>query len=623
MYNTTSNNDRTYHIHELTNNDPLISYNFDCNITLKEHQRALIKNCIELENVGIKLNTEHLVDKYRSVQSNIGIIADKVGSGKSFSLLGLILANKKPLVNLNKQLTYGCNNISVELNSKSHVRYLDLNIIVIPHNIKNQWHDYVLKFSNSFKSYLVHTHKTFENLEQKLDDINILIVTSSFYKLIVEDFIEKDIHINRLIFDEVDSANTPNSKSIPACFYWFVSASYANIINPYPRWHYDRRNYNNSYMISSGINNNTFVKNIFANIMRTSVSEPSTTSAYIEHCVVDGIVMKNDDKYVEQSFNLPDVIKHNIICKNSIEISVLKDVINEQILNCLNAGDIKGAVSNINPNNIDTEENIIDHVKKDLEIKLNNINVNLEYMNNIIHPSVTIKEQKIAKVTKEKLDIENKIKLIRERITSNENCCTICYNEPENKCIIDCCKNAFCLKCITTWSLRSNSCPLCKSKYDIKNGVYVVDDLNTLKIKNNLHVINENDSKHYNKFENLNKLLKNRKTNSKILIFSEFDNSFSRIKDILDEHDISYAQLKGNHVNNIVQKYKHNDDNRIDVLLINSRSYGSGLNLENTTDIVLFHRFNSEIEKQVIGRAQRPGRTEALNVWYLLHDNEI
>ena len=116
MYNTSSNNDRTYHIHELTNHDPLISDNFDCNITLKEHQRALIKNCIDLENIGIKLNQTHLIDKYKSVQSNIGIIADKVGSGKSFSLLGLILANKKPLVNLNKQLTYGCNNSHYFLN---------------------------------------------------------------------------------------------------------------------------------------------------------------------------------------------------------------------------------------------------------------------------------------------------------------------------------------------------------------------------------------------------------------------------------------------------------------------------------------------------------------------------
>jgi hypothetical protein len=29
-----------------------------------------------------------------------------------------------------------------------------------------------------------------------------------------------------------------------------------------------------------------------------------------------------------------------------------------------------------------------------------------------------------------------------------------------------------------------------------------------------------------------------------------------------------------------------------------------------------------EMEKQVIGRCQRPGRKYRLNIWYLMHDNE-
>ena len=36
----------------------------------------------------------------------------------------------------------------------------------------------------------------------------------------------------------------------------------------------------------------------------------------------------------------------------------------------------------------------------------------------------------------------------------------------------------------------------------------------------------------------------------------------------------------------------------------------------------MFHRFKQEMEEQIIGRAQRLGRTTPLNVYYLLHDNE-
>jgi SNF2 family DNA or RNA helicase len=56
---------------------------------------------------------------------------------------------------------------------------------------------------------------------------------------------------------------------------------------------------------------------------------------------------------------------------------------------------------------------------------------------------------------------------------------------------------------------------------------------------------------------------------------------------------------------------------------MNTQHFGSGLNLENTTDMVLFHKIDTENEKQVIGRAQRYGRKEPLNVHYLLYENEM
>ena len=49
---------------------------------------------------------------------------------------------------------------------------------------------------------------------------------------------------------------------------------------------------------------------------------------------------------------------------------------------------------------------------------------------------------------------------------------------------------------------------------------------------------------------------------------------------------------------------------------------GSGLNLQSCSDILLFHRQRPDLEKQLIGRGQRLGRTTSLKVHYLLHDNE-
>ena len=42
-----------------------------------------------------------------------------------------------------------------------------------------------------------------------------------------------------------------------------------------------------------------------------------------------------------------------------------------------------------------------------------------------------------------------------------------------------------------------------------------------------------------------------------------------------------------------------------------------------TTDIVLYHRMNSDLEKQIIGRGQRVGRTSPLIINYLCYENEV
>ena len=78
-------------------------------------------------------------------------------------------------------------------------------------------------------------------------------------------------------------------------------------------------------------------------------------------------------------------------------------------------------------------------------------------------------------------------------------------------------------------------------------------------------------------------------------------------------------------INKLVKNYKlpNNDPESIQVLLLNAEYCASGINLENTSDIVIYHSMNDAKTKQIIGRGQRPGRTSVLNVWKLSYENEI
>jgi SNF2 family DNA or RNA helicase len=62
---------------------------------------------------------------------------------------------------------------------------------------------------------------------------------------------------------------------------------------------------------------------------------------------------------------------------------------------------------------------------------------------------------------------------------------------------------------------------------------------------------------------------------------------------------------------------------KYNVLFLNARNMGAGLNIECASHVMLFHRMSSELENQIIGRANRLGRTASLEVVYLIHENEL
>jgi SNF2 family DNA or RNA helicase len=91
---------------------------------------------------------------------------------------------------------------------------------------------------------------------------------------------------------------------------------------------------------------------------------------------------------------------------------------------------------------------------------------------------------------------------------------------------------------------------------------------------------------------------------------------------MLVEMGISYIELDGGSIGAIdkdIYNFKFGDTR---VFMCNSKSFGCGMNLENTSDIIFIHKTHEQMYSQVIGRAQRPGRTSPLNVYRLLHNNE-
>jgi hypothetical protein len=109
----------------------------------------------------------------------------------------------------------------------------------------------------------------------------------------------------------------------------------------------------------------------------------------------------------------------------------------------------------------------------------------------------------------------------------------------------------------------------------------------------------------------------------RVLIFSDNDEIMSRISsEVMSRNGVPHAFLKSNAAVINARAREFRETEGVYALLTNIRYYGSGLDLSAATDIVLMHKIIDGMSAQVIGRAQRPPRTQSLRIWKFQNDIE-
>ena len=274
-----------------------------------------------------------------------------------------------------------------------------------------------------------------------------------------------------------------------------------------------------------------------------------TNIASFPHYYKKHLILRNSDDYVRKAFNLPDYIQNVIKCKTPYYLNVITQSVSQDIINHINAGDLKGAIDKINCPKF-SEKDLIKGITLNLEVKLKNLDIELEMKSKMTYSSKKAKKESIENIHTKMKDIELKIMSIKDKLQSSD------------------------------------------------------------------------------KLDNLTKLIETQIKNPKfkMLIFSEYNSSFEPIEIILKEFNLNYSNVMGttNTINKTIRLYKDFDSpDKIDVLLLNANYCDNGMNLENSSDIVLYHSMNKDRTTQIIGRGQRPGRVDPLNVWHLCYENEL
>ena len=109
---------------------------------------------------------------------------------------------------------------------------------------------------------------------------------------------------------------------------------------------------------------------------------------------------------------------------------------------------------------------------------------------------------------------------------------------------------------------------------------------------------------------------------SKWLIFNDNGNVLVRYQELLMKRGVKAVMLDGGNQKLIEKTLKDYKEGDVQVLLLNSMIEGAGMNLENTTHLLFMHKTEEKFIGQVMGRAQRFGRKDPLNVIMLFNKHE-
>lgn len=557
------------------------------NVVLKKHQLQSIRAMDALETNRI------VMDNGDKLVSEIGVLANKIGSGKSLCVLGLVVARPRlrsqPFVtNHFGDAAYVMNERNIELGG---------NLIVIPNHLVCMWHSYIERFTG-LRSMVI--KKDMFPLENTLSEVDVVLCGASHYNLLMKSC---PMTWSRVVFDEADSINIPACVKPATRFVWFVSSSLNNLLfcDGY-FWKYEPEGI--TRMTTNGISRNGYIKNTFKRLESISAND-----------ILPRIVVKMNDAYIEQHLQLPPVTVHTVECDDPIELVVLENAVSEHVRMILNGNDTQGALDYLGCP-VGSKDNIMSFVCKNLSIQINNFEKKMEYLNCVESMDTESSENIRSKVLKTQTkihELQSKLSRIHEKIeqfaseVASDQTCPVCLEDNVDMCMFTCCMNQFCVLCVKRlFSESSASCPLCRGDFSTlitkkRNGV----STKVCKYTETMRVIKERLSQD---------------TNS-VLVFLWTENTLRKLQRVLDDRGIVYRSLSGNGhtVNKIIQWF---DERRVRVLLINASLYGCGLDLSSATDIVLFQKMHADHENQLVGRAYRIGRTHELNVFKILHKNE-
>jgi len=435
-----------------------------------------------------------------------------------------------------------------------------LNIIVVPQNIYTQWIQAIQAFSNdlTFTTYVNYEDISSLYYVPELPKCDIIITTALYYNIVADSL--SSSASSKMIVKRVI---LDEIDSIDACVQKKIDCEMM-------------------WLVSA-----SYAKERIEN---TLASCQNGIDLSMEH----EVTCKCEEDFVSASFALEVPKQIDYICKSSYLDLMLKDLLDDKELQAAYASDFSLIARRTYKNVAQNDKQAIDFFIKDLRMTIDGERVKLDsYVKKgtDLNDIEMMNKDECTQIIAECID---KLSNIHKKIEKYD-LCIGCLDKFEDtktnpRTRTFCCQNDMCSKCIDNWYNKTLYCPYCRSKVERTRHSIVDVGCGSVGCGPSAAEISATSR---DKINMLLHLLR-KQTGRKVIIFSDYSKIFNTITTLLKENGMHYVELDGGNVKA----------------------------LDNTSDIIFFHKTDRIMYEQVIGRAQRPGRTGRLAVHNLLYLNE-
>jgi SNF2 family DNA or RNA helicase len=565
---------------------------------------------------GFSMNSE-------TTYSQFAILGDKVGSGKTITMLGYLSQRK----------TTGFSTVFSGINTLSkgsfwsqkpvHVNECSGNtLIIVPHTLFHQWKHAIQK-QTTLSVNEVKTVKAFEkpNFLQQIKECDITLMSNTSIKQFMCVPERQSIQWSRVVFDEVDSIHFTSTVLMPSAnFYWLITATWPNMLFHglymyISRGYLERRLEQGMALELSSLLEQGHLTNGNNYYSRYDIRSANFFAQFLtRHPNRGSIILRTNPLFMDQSWKCPEINEQKIICETPLSHRLVANYITSEIQELLHGGDVKGALERLGISNT-SQSSLVSALCEGKEKELEKQEKTLVFKESLEYSSQQAKDLAIQALKSKIGSLKDQINSLKERILHvKDEICAICFEEPNTPTVVLCCSRLFCGSCIIRCIQANPHCPLCRAQLSYQQIKHISADepcsvpVNTIE-------------RRPKKKSALLKVITDM-PQGKFLVFNRYDNPFLEIEGALNELNIKVASVRGNkdHVSSIL---RHFEKGTTQVLLMNSMEAGAGMDLKSATHIVLMHAMRKEEEQQIVGRAMRLGRTEPLTLIRLLHDSEI